>query len=62
MNDIRAVICDLDDTLKSKDGGFSDFSIKTIVSLRNKGILFGIATGRSSNSVRRVLKEIHILE
>jgi len=62
MNDIRAVICDLDDTLKSKDRPLSEFTFKSIVALRNKGILFGIATGRSSNSVRRVLKEIHLLE
>ncbi len=62
MNDIRLVMCDLDDTLKSKDGGLSDFTKRAIVALRNKGIFFGIATGRSSNSVRRTLKEIHLLE
>ncbi len=61
MNDIKAVICDLDDTLKSKDKPLSAFTLKSIETLRKKGVLFGIATGRSSNSVRHVLEETKLL-
>lgn len=62
MKEIRVVICDLDDTLKSKDKALSEFTLRTIIALRNRGICFGIATGRSSNSVRRTLKEIQLLD
>lgn len=62
MTDIKLVICDLDDTLKAKEKPLSATTFKTIKALRDQGILFGIATGRSSNSVTKTLQEIGLLD
>lgn len=50
--DIKAVMCDVDGTLLTNSGCVSPDTIEAIKELREKGILFGLCTGRDVQSVR----------
>lgn len=47
MKDIKLVISDLDGTLLSDDKKMSIETVNSIKKLKDKGILFGLATGRA---------------
>lgn len=49
--DIRAVICDLDGTLLSTDAMVPPVTKQALVMLRNRGVAFGIASGRDIVSI-----------
>jgi Cof subfamily protein (haloacid dehalogenase superfamily) len=59
--DIKLVMCDLDGTLLTEDKTVTPLSQKTIAKLKKKGIAFGIATGRPTESVLRTLQSQQIL-
>ena len=58
---IRLVMCDLDGTLLTEDKKITLVSRATIARLKQKGIAFGIATGRPTASVLRTLMKEQIL-
>lgn len=55
--DIKAIMCDVDGTLLTSEQVVSPFTIEMIKAAREKGILFGLSTGRDVNSVQTLLKE-----
>ncbi len=57
----RLVMCDLDGTLLTEEKKITSLSRSTIAKLKAKGIAFGIATGRPTQSVLRTLHEEQIL-
>lgn len=54
MNQIKAVMCDIDGTLLNSEGIVTQKTLNAIKKLREKGILFGISTGRDVPSVKRL--------
>lgn len=58
---IRLVMCDLDGTLLTEDKKITFVSRETIARLKQKGVAFGIATGRPTESVLRTLTVEQIL-
>ncbi len=59
--DIRLVMCDLDGTLLTEEKRITQASVDAIAKLKQKGIAFGIATGRPTESVLRTLNAGKIL-
>lgn len=57
LDDIRLVLCDIDGTLLTSDGNISFKTKETIKKLKNKNILFGIATGRPVCAIEKFVKE-----
>lgn len=55
MNDIRMILCDIDGTLLSDNKDITEKTINVISKLKEKNILFGIATGRSPIAVKELL-------
>ena len=55
--DIKAIMCDVDGTLLTGQGIVSPKTINAIKKAREKGILFGLSTGRDVHSVKTLLKE-----
>lgn len=55
MMNIKAIMCDIDGTLLNDEGIVTPKTIDAIKALRQKGIYFGISTGRDVPSVRRLL-------
>lgn len=55
--EIKAVMCDVDGTLLSNEGIVTPKTIEAIKKLREKGILFGLCTGRDVTSVRNQSEE-----
>ncbi len=55
LSNIKMVVTDLDGTLLRSDKTISDNTKKVIKELRDKGILFGIATARPIRSVKNFL-------
>lgn len=56
LDNIKAVMCDVDGTLLNKDGVVSPLTVEAIKKIREKGILFGLSTGRDVHSVKTLLK------
>lgn len=54
--DIKAVMCDVDGTLLNSQGVVSPRTIEAIKKIREKGILFGLCTGRDTHSVKTLLE------
>lgn len=54
---IKAIMCDVDGTLLTSQGVVSPRTVEAIKKARDKGILFGLSTGRDVNSVKTLLKE-----
>ena len=54
---VKAIMCDVDGTLLTNEGVVSPKTIEAIRKVRNKGILFGLSTGRDVNSVKTLLSE-----
>jgi Cof subfamily protein (haloacid dehalogenase superfamily) len=59
--DVKLVMCDLDGTLLTEDKTITELSRETIAKLKQKGVSFGIATGRPTESVLRTLQSQQIL-
>ncbi len=51
MKEIKMILCDLDGTLLKDDKTISPYTLEIIAKARKKGILFGLATGRSLTAV-----------
>ena len=49
--DIKIIMCDIDGTLLSEKGYVSPANISAIKKIREKGIMFGLSTGRDVHSV-----------
>lgn len=62
MKDIKLILCDLDGTLLTDEKKISQHTIDIIQKARDKGILFGLATGRSLYAVDQLMDEWHIRE
>lgn len=60
--DIKAIMCDLDGTLLTSNGTVSTNTITAIRKAKEKGILFGLSTGRDAHSVKNLLDEWGIHE
>lgn len=60
MQNIRLILCDLDGTLLTDNKTISTRTMQTIQRAREKGILFGLATGRSLYAVEQLLDEWQI--
>jgi HAD-superfamily hydrolase, subfamily IIB len=54
---VKAIMCDVDGTLLTSKGVVSPLTIQAIQKAREKGILFGLSTGRDVHSVKTLLKE-----
>ena len=54
---VKAIMCDVDGTLLTREGKVSPVTREAIKKAREKGILFGLSTGRDAHSVRNSLKE-----
>ena len=52
LTNIKAVMCDVDGTLLNQDGIVSPATVEAIKKIREKGILFGLSTGRDVHSVK----------
>ncbi|NLW14916.1 MAG: HAD family phosphatase [Erysipelothrix sp.] len=59
---IKAIICDLDETLLDLNKQVSAKDIETIRSLKDKGISFVPATGRPYFSIKQTIKDLGLLE
>lgn len=55
--EVKAIMCDLDGTLLTSGGTVSPVTREAIRKAREKGILFGLSTGRDVHSVKTLLKE-----
>lgn len=53
---IKLVVCDIDNTLTTKHHPLSPRAKAAIIALKEHGIAFGIASGRSLEEVKRMLK------
>ena len=53
---VKAIMCDVDGTLLNSQGVVSEHTVDAIRKAREKGILFGLSTGRDVNSVKTLLK------
>mmetsp|Transcript_10665 Transcript_10665/g.19917 ORF Transcript_10665/g.19917 Transcript_10665/m.19917 type:complete len:344 (+) Transcript_10665:40-1071(+) len=56
----RMVAFDLDGTLLGPDHQISDYSVKYLRSLHNKGFLISIATGRSAAATAQVIRRLNL--
>lgn len=54
---IKAIMCDVDGTLLTNQGVVSPLTVEAIKKVREKGIIFGLSTGRDVNSVKTLFKE-----
>ena len=52
---IKAIMCDLDGTLLTSEGTVSPRTVKAIEKAREKGLLFGLSTGRDVHGVKTLL-------
>lgn len=55
ISKIKAIMCDVDGTILTDQGVVSTDTIEAIKSVRAKGILFGLCTGRDVDSVKTLL-------
>lgn len=60
MKQIKAIMVDIDGTLLSSKGYVTERTLNSIKKVREKGILFGLATGRDAISCQKLLREWHI--
>ncbi len=58
----KIVFCDLDGTLLNDEHKVSDYSVKVISELRNKGLYFVVATGRPEIGIKHNWKLWHLDE
>ena len=56
MKEIKMILCDIDGTLLDDQKKIPEGTIESISQLKDKGILFGIATGRSPIAVKQLLE------
>lgn len=54
----KIIVCDLDETLISKDRTISQENIQAIRQATEKGVIFVPCTGRGYNSVHNTTKEL----
>lgn len=54
--EIKAIMCDVDGTLLSDEQVVTPRTLAAIQKVREKGILFGLCTGRDVHSVKQLLK------
>lgn len=59
---IKLVITDLDQTLLNDDGTISEDNKKAIRSLREKGVQFGVASGRAEHIIEKLMGEAGLLD
>lgn len=57
---IKAIMCDIDGTLLCSKGYVTEKTVEMIKKAREKGILFGLSTGRDVNSIQTLLKSWNI--
>ena len=62
MNNIKLVLVDIDGTLLNDEGVITPKTIAAIQKLKEKHILFGIATGRTPYAVKHLIKDWKIDE
>lgn len=58
--DVRLVVCDIDNTLVEKHQPLTPRAKKAIEDLREKGVMFGLASGRGSKQLRLLEKQWNI--
>lgn len=52
MKDVKLVVCDIDNTLVEKHQPLTERARNAINELRNRGVLFGLASGRGTNQLK----------
>lgn len=57
---VKAIMCDIDGTLLCNKGYVTEKTVEMIKKARDKGILFGLSTGRDVNSIQTLLKSWNI--
>lgn len=55
--EIKAIMCDVDGTILNRQGVVSPRTIEAIRKIKEKGMLFGLCTGRDVHSVKDLLEE-----
>ncbi len=53
---VKAIMCDVDGTLLTSEGIVSPLTRDAIIKARNKGIIFGLSTGREVHSVKNFIE------
>ena len=53
MKSVKLVVCDIDNTLVVKHADLSERGKKAVRALQSRGILFGLASGRSVPQIGR---------
>lgn len=61
MNPIKLVISDIDGTLITSDEHMSDATRQEIRRVMEKGVHFGIASGRPTHGIREVIEELDLV-
>ena len=57
LKDIKLIVCDIDNTLVVKRQDLTEYSKEIINRLREKGILFGLASGRGTKQLDTLAKK-----
>ena len=52
MKDVKLVVCDIDNTLVQKHQPLTERARNAIIEMRNRGILFGLASGRGTQQLK----------
>ncbi|GKU23685.1 Cof-type HAD-IIB family hydrolase [Clostridium folliculivorans] len=60
MDKVKAIMADVDGTLLCSEGYVTEKTVKAIKQIKEKGILFGLSTGRDAVSCQNLLKEWNI--
>lgn len=60
MKDIKIIMCDLDGTLLDENERLTTKTIQTMRRMKDKGYLFGLATGRPMCSVEKLMSQFKV--
>ena len=52
LKNVKLVVCDIDNTLVVKRQDLTEYSKEIVKKLQDKGILFGLASGRGCNQLK----------
>lgn len=60
INNFKLIVSDIDDTIVCTSNQIGNLTKKTIKNLKNKGLLFTLATGRNMSSARNCAEQLNV--